>query len=77
MDLDIATERDGDAGTRRRLPPQERREPTANEAVRFFAAVGLEGNTRQLATRLCVTQSLLFNYYATKEDLLEAVSIKV
>ena len=75
--MDIATERDGDAGTRRRLPPQERREQIVNEAVRFFAEVGLEGNTRQLAKRLGVTQSLLFKYFATKEDLLEAVYEKV
>ena len=75
--MDIATERDGDAGTRRRLPPLERREQIVNEAVRFFAEVGLEGNTRQLAKRLGVTQSLLFKYFATKEDLLEAVYEKV
>ena len=64
-------------GTRRRLPPRERREQIVNEAVRFFAEVGLEGNTRQLAKRLGVTQSLLFNYFATKDDLLEAVYEKV
>ncbi|MCA0957034.1 TetR/AcrR family transcriptional regulator [Mameliella alba] len=77
MELDSETEQDRDAGTRRRLPPQERREQIVNEAVRFFAEVGLEGNTRQLAKRLGVTQSLLFKYFATKEDLLEAVYEKV
>ncbi|MBV7396583.1 TetR/AcrR family transcriptional regulator [Mameliella alba] len=75
--MDSETEQDRDAGTRRRLPPQERREQIVNEAVRFFAEVGLEGNTRQLAKRLGVTQSLLFKYFATKEDLLEAVYEKV
>ena len=39
----------------------------------FFADVGLDGNTRDLAKRLGVTQSLLFNYFASKSDLLEAV----
>ena len=62
---------------RRRLPPKERRAQIVNEAVRFFAEVGLEGNTRQLAKRLGVTQSLLFNYFATKDELLEAVYEKV
>ena len=71
--LDSETGHDRDAGARRRLPPKERREQIVNEAVRFFAEVGLDGNTRQLAKRLGVTQSLLFKYFATKEDLLEAV----
>lgn len=58
---------------RRRLPPQERRRQIVDEAVAFFAEVGLEGKTRDLAKRLGVTQSLLFNYFETKQDLLEAV----
>ncbi|MBP0484784.1 TetR/AcrR family transcriptional regulator [Sagittula sp. M10.9X] len=66
-----------DGGPRRRLPPQERRAQIVEEAVRFFAEVGLEGNTRQLAKRLGVTQSLLFKYFATKDDLLEAVYERV
>lgn len=66
-----------DSSTRRRLPPQERRAQIVDEAVRFFAEVGLEGNTRQLAKRLGVTQSLLFNYFATKDELLEAVYERV
>ena len=68
----------GDEGTgRRRLPPAERRQQIVDEAVRFFAEVGLEGKTRQLAKRLGVTQSLLFNYFATKDELIEAVYEKV
>ena len=64
---------DGDTITRRRLPPKERRKQIVDEAVRFFADVGLEGKTRDLAKRLGVTQSLLFNYFATKDELIEAV----
>ncbi|WP_335949394.1 TetR/AcrR family transcriptional regulator [Salipiger bermudensis] len=75
--MDGTTGQDGDIGTRRRLPPRERREQIVAEAVRFFAEVGLDGNTRQLAKRLGVTQSLLFKYFATKEDLLEAVYERV
>lgn len=59
--------------SRRRLPPGERRQQIVDGAVAFFAEVGLEGNTRDLAKRLGVTQSLLFNYFATKDDLIEAV----
>ncbi len=66
-----------DGATRRRLPPAERRQQIVDEAVRFFAEVGLEGNTRELARRLGVTQSLIFNYFATKDELIEAVYEKV
>ena len=70
--------RDGDDGaTRRRLPPAERRQQIVDEAVRFFAEVGLEGKTRELAKRLGVTQSLIFNYFATKDELIDAVYEKV
>jgi AcrR family transcriptional regulator len=61
-----------DSSPRRRLPAEERRRQIVDEAVRFFAEVGLDGNTRDLAKRLGVTQSLLFNYFATKEALIEA-----
>jgi AcrR family transcriptional regulator len=66
-----------DSPARRRLPPEERRQQIVEEAVRFFAEVGLDGKTRELAHRLGVTQSLLFNYFATKDDLIEAVYGKV
>ena len=75
--MDVRTDRQDrggeDAAARRRLPPEERRRQIVEEAVRFFAEVGLDGNTRDLARRLGVTQSLLFNYFATKDDLIEAV----
>lgn len=67
----------GDASSRRRLPPSERRQQIVEGAVAFFAEVGLDGNTRDLAKRIGVTQSLLFNYFATKDDLIEAVYEKV
>ena len=66
-----------DRALRKRLPPAERRQQIVEEAVRFFAEVGLEGKTRELARRLGVTQSLIFNYFATKDDLIEAVYEKV
>jgi AcrR family transcriptional regulator len=66
-----------DVAARRRLPPRERREQIVEEAVRFFAEKGLDGKTRDLAKRLGVTQSLIFNYFATKDDLIEAVYEKV
>ena len=67
----------GETSSRRRLPPSERRRQIVDGAVAFFAEVGLDGNTRDLAKRIGVTQSLLFNYFATKDDLIEAVYEKV
>lgn len=62
---------------RRRLPPTERRRQIVDGAASFFAEVGLDGNTRDLARRLGVTQSLIFKYFATKDELIEAVYEKV
>ena len=59
--------------TRRRLHPDERRQLIVDGAVAFFAEVGLEGKTRDLAKRLGITQSLLFNYFSNKDALIEAV----
>lgn len=77
MDVDTRIERRDDSEderpSRRRLPPEERRQQIVDGAVAFFAEVGLDGKTRDLARRLGVTQSLLFNYFSTKDDLLEAV----
>lgn len=57
----------------RRLHPDERRQQIVHGAVSFFAQVGLDGKTRDLAKQLGITQSLLFNYFANKEALIEAV----
>ena len=42
-------------------------------AVSYFAEVGFEGQTRELASRLGITNALLFRYFPTKEDLVERV----
>ncbi len=62
---------------RRRLPPEKRQKQIVDEAVRFFADVGLDGNTRELAKRLGVTQSLIFKYFESKQALIEAVYARV
>ncbi len=58
---------------RRRLPRQERERLIIDEAVRFFAEVGFEGQTRALAQRLGVTQPLLYRYFPDKDALIERV----
>lgn len=58
---------------RKRLPRSEREQMIVEEAIRFFAEVGFEGQTRELARRLGITQPLIFRYFPTKEDLIERV----
>jgi AcrR family transcriptional regulator len=61
------------AGERKRLAPDERRQMIVDEAAAFFAQYGLEGTTRELSQRIGVTQSLIYAYFSSKADLLEAV----
>jgi AcrR family transcriptional regulator len=62
---------------RQRLAPTERRSQIIEGAVAYFSEVGVSGNTRLLARRLGVTQSLIFNYFGSKTELVEAVYNKV
>lgn len=61
------------AKPRKRLPRVEREQMIVQEAIRFFAEVGFEGQTRELARRLGITQPLIFRYFPTKDDLIERV----
>lgn len=63
----------GDTPSRRRLPPAERERQIIDGAIRYFAEVGFEGQTRELARRLGITQPLLFRYFPTKDDLIDRV----
>lgn len=56
-----------------RLSGAEREKHIALEAVRYFAEVGFGGDTRELAKRLGVTQSLLYKYFPNKEALINRV----
>jgi AcrR family transcriptional regulator len=58
---------------RRRLPPAERERQIVEAAIKYFAEVGFDGQTRELARRLGVTQPLLFRYFPTKDDLIDKV----
>lgn len=57
----------------RRLSGAEREQHIAKEAVRYFSEVGFGGDTRELAQRLGVTQSLLYKYFPNKEALINRV----
>lgn len=62
-----------DLVVRKRLPRQEREKLIVEEAIRFFAEVGFEGQTRALAERLGVTQPLLYRYFPDKSSLIDRV----
>lgn len=59
--------------SRKRLRPFEREQQIVQEAVRFFAENGFEGQTRKLAESLGITQPLLYRYFPSKEALIERV----
>jgi AcrR family transcriptional regulator len=58
---------------RQRLKPADRESMIVAGAVRFFAEVGFEGQTRELARRLGITQPLLYRYFPSKSALIERV----
>lgn len=57
----------------RRLTAQERELSIAKGAVQFFAEVGFDGDTRELARRLGITQSLIFRHFPSKKALVDRV----
>jgi AcrR family transcriptional regulator len=62
---------------RRRLPPDQREKAILDEAIRYFAEVGFDAQTRELAKRAGITQPLLFRYFPTKQDLIDKVYERV
>ena len=59
--------------SKKRLTPKDREQEIIDEAVQFFAEVGFDGKTRELAKRIGITQPLLYRYFPTKDDLIERV----
>ena len=58
---------------RRRLSPSDRRRQIIDGAIAYFAEVGFDGGTRELAKRLGVTQPLIYRYFPSKDDLIRQV----
>ncbi|MFC7398419.1 TetR/AcrR family transcriptional regulator [Chelatococcus sp. GCM10030263] len=57
----------------KRRSPDERRAEFIRKAAEFFAEEGFGGGTRELARTLGVTQPLLYRYFPSKDNLIEAV----
>ena len=56
-----------------RFSPEARLEAILSEAIGFFAEHGFEAQTRELASRIGVSQALIYRYFRTKEDLIDKV----
>lgn len=66
----------GESAVRRRAPRlagDMRRAQIIDAACRFFAEHGFSGPTRDLAASIGVTQALLYRYFDSKTDLIDAV----
>lgn len=57
----------------KRLSRDDREKAIVVAATAFFAEVGFSGQTRELAARAGITQSLLYQHFPTKEALIERV----
>jgi AcrR family transcriptional regulator len=55
------------------LGKEERKAQILQGAIRFFADVGLSGQTRELSRRLGITQPLIYRYFPSKQHLLDAI----
>jgi AcrR family transcriptional regulator len=58
---------------RRRLAPEARARMILEGAITFFAQHGFEGQIRDLAETVGVSQALIFTYFGSKASLLEQV----
>ena len=58
---------------RRNMRAPEREQAILNEAIRFFAEQGFEGQTRELAKRMGITHSAIYRHFPSKEALVERV----
>lgn len=56
-----------------RMTSQERERSIVDAAVTFFTEHGFEGQTRELAATLGITQPLLYRYFSSKEALIDRV----
>jgi AcrR family transcriptional regulator len=58
---------------RKNMRSEDREKQILEEAVRFFAECGFEGQTRELATRLGVSHAVIYRHFQSKEELIQRV----
>ena len=55
------------------MPAAEREQFILDEAIRFFAERGFEGQTRELAKRINIAHATIYRHFRSKEELIERV----
>lgn len=63
----------GAAPPKLRLASADRERQIIEGAITYFSEVGFSGQTRELSSRLGITQPLLYRYFASKQALIERV----
>lgn len=58
---------------RKNMRAEEREKAIVTEAVRFFAEVGFEGQTRELAKRMGISHAVIYRHFESKDALIERV----
>lgn len=78
--LEHSSIREATSGSARTADPKPMREASRKRArdivtaaAEHFSDVGFAGSTREIAKRAGITQPLLYRYFPTKNDLIEAV----
>src|SRR3954447_20853315 len=61
------------APERRNMRAADRERAILDEAIRFFAERGFEGQTRELAKRMGIAHSAIYRHFPSKEALIERV----
>ncbi|WP_136443866.1 TetR/AcrR family transcriptional regulator [Pacificoceanicola onchidii] len=62
---------------RTRLSPQEREHRIINGAIEIVSERGFSFSTRELAAHLGISQSLLYRYFSTKEEIIDKIYDRV
>lgn len=70
---DVAEQQLSPAPRRKNMRWDDRGKQILEEAVRFFAECGFEGQTRELAKRLGVSHAVIYRHFDSKEALIERV----
>lgn len=66
-------QRPGARSSKLRLAPADRERQIIEGAIAYFSEVGFSGRTRELSSRLGITQPLLYRYFTSKQALIERV----
>lgn len=73
MPMPVDQDEAGVRPRRRNMRAPDREQAILDEAIRFFAERGFDGQTRELAKRMGITHSAIYRHFPSKEALIERV----